>query len=220
MKTYLIKAIKSRRFDKQISFIRQSIIEPPVVKEYPDQVVLKQHFTDKKHYKYIGKLISPVLKAQLNPNAHPLNIKGFEDIVQNLSSKEISQFLQSQRRNSQSCQKSKTNNLSIPSKIKNKLSISISTKNQKQENNKIENSTDLCGKIDAQMDINVLNISPIKSFKQDHEAPRIPDGIRKTSVVSKNRDLNNEAFIWASPKESQTSSNVFCNFFLLTYSSS
>ena len=104
-KTYIIRTVKSKQLEKQLSFIRQSIIEPPIIKEYPEQTVLKQHFIDKKHYKYIGKLIKPVLKAQLSPNFTPFNIDGFEDIIQKLSSKEISYYLQTQRINSKAtCQ--------------------------------------------------------------------------------------------------------------------
>ena len=207
-KTYLIKAIKSRRFDKHISFVRQTIAEPTVVKEYPDQVVLKQHFTDKKHYKYIGKLISPVLKSQLNPNAHPLNIKGFEDIVQKMTSKEISNYLTSNKALSRLVSPSNTfRTISKIKRMENTFSLFKNKRASDWHNDKI-NKPILFYDCDLNKD-RVKSISPINTFRQEHQVPWIPQGIRKSSVKDQK---------CASPvlnQDIQINNNAFSNILLL-----
>ena len=76
---------------------------------------------------------------------------------------------------------------SLDANLKDKISTALkSIKNRRRTHvNNLKQVNVVSSKTEMQMDQNILNISPIKSFKQDREAPCIPEGIRKASVLSK-----------------------------------
>ena len=55
---------------------------------------MKQHFTDKKHYKYIGGLISPELAKNNDESRNNSTFRdNYEDVMVSLTSAQVSKYL-------------------------------------------------------------------------------------------------------------------------------
>lgn len=105
-----IQLVKSRQYSKKLSLIRQSIIKPIKPKEFPDSIVLKEFYTSRKFYKYLGKILDPVPiykkdKVKRSDSSYSdlgvtpwSRLYKFEEAIQSMTSAQIFNYLSHQKK--------------------------------------------------------------------------------------------------------------------------